>query len=718
MRTKLRSKVTLLFMMLGMLLAVPAVAFAADTIIADSDTVSTGDQASRDLGVVGPGATVQVGVAPAKPQVDFYLDCNGNNHLNSGEQATIAFNSAGSSIRDASNVAPATGSLSATSLTNITGPASWPADNSGGNACQTFANAKLGSSEVTIVAPNSAGTYTYKVAYVTTRGTGTDPNELDTNVSNLPGQGTAADPDLVTFTLKVDATKPTITLTKPAEGDSYDVDESVTVDYSCQDEVGGSGIKSCAGDLADGATLDTSTPGSYTFTVNAEDKAGTTETVTHNYTVVNPDNTGPVITPNISGTLGNNDWYASDVTLTWTVTDPESTVTSTDGCDRTDITADQQETTYTCTATSAGGQSSQSVSIKRDATDPTGVTTTLDRGPDHNGWYNAEVGWTTDGDDDTSGIASCDSGTYSGPDGTDLTVSGKCTDNAGNESDIVESEAFDYDATDPTGVTTTLDRGPDHNGWYNAEVGWTTDGDDDTSGIASCDSGTYSGPDGTDLTVSGKCTDNAGNESAAAESDAFDYDNTDPALNPSVSPNPVTQGASATASPGASDNLSGVASSSCGPVDTSAIGDHTVSCSATDNAGNSNTASASYHVNYNWDGFRQPVDNLPTLNTVKAGQSIPMKFSLSGNQGLSILQPATTAAPNPKITAITCPGGSTPMDAIEQTTTANNGLTYDATADQYNYVWKTQSTYAGKCYRFDMTLKDGTTHSALFKFSK
>ena len=40
--------------------------------------------------------------------------------------------------------------------------------------------------------------------------------------------------------------------------------------------------------------------------------------------------------------------------------------------------------------------------------------------------------------------------------------------------------------------------------------------------------------------------------------------------------------------------------------------------------------------------------------------------------------------------------------------TANNGLTYDATADQYNYVWKTQSTYANKCFKFDMVLKDGS----------
>lgn len=40
---------------------------------------------------------------------------------------------------------------------------------------------------------------------------------------------------------------------------------------------------------------------------------------------------------------------------------------------------------------------------------------------------------------------------------------------------------------------------------------------------------------------------------------------------------------------------------------------------------------------FNFSGFLQPVDNLDTLNTVKAGAGIPVKFSLGGNQGLSIL---------------------------------------------------------------------------------
>jgi hypothetical protein len=83
-----------------------------------------------------------------------------------------------------------------------------------------------------------------------------------------------------------------------------------------------------------------------------------------------PDDTPPVITPTITGTLGNNGWYTSDVTVSWTVVDDESDITSTDDCDPTTIDYDTAGVTLTCEATSAGGTASESVTIKRDATSP------------------------------------------------------------------------------------------------------------------------------------------------------------------------------------------------------------------------------------------------------------------------------------------------------------------------------------------------------------
>jgi DNA-binding beta-propeller fold protein YncE len=84
-----------------------------------------------------------------------------------------------------------------------------------------------------------------------------------------------------------DETAPTVDLRTPADGAQYQLGEAVDADYSCADE-GGSGLASCEGDVADGAALDTATPGAHSFTVVARDEAGNETTVTHGYTVVEP----------------------------------------------------------------------------------------------------------------------------------------------------------------------------------------------------------------------------------------------------------------------------------------------------------------------------------------------------------------------------------------------------------------------------------------------
>jgi hypothetical protein len=58
----------------------------------------------------------------------------------------------------------------------------------------------------------------------------------------------------------------------------------------------------------------------------------------------------------------------------------------------------------------------------------------------------------------------------------------------------------------------------------------------------------------------------------------------------------VALNGTAVASPGASDGDSGIATAVCGTPDTSTLGAHAVSCTATDKAGNTASASASYLV--------------------------------------------------------------------------------------------------------------------------
>jgi hypothetical protein len=114
---------------------------------------------------------------------------------------------------------------------------------------------------------------------------------------------------------------------------------------------------------------------------------------------------------------------------------------------------------------------------------------------------------------------------------------------------------------------------------------------------------------------------------------------------------------------------------------------------------------------YNWTGFFQPVDN-NLVNVAKAGQSIPVKFSLGGDQGLEIL------AGTPNVVNGNTTGDTSGTDAIETYTTSVPGLTYDATAGQYVYVWKTDKAWAGTTKTLVITLADGSVHKAAFQFTK
>jgi hypothetical protein len=81
------------------------------------------------------------------------------------------------------------------------------------------------------------------------------------------------------------------------------------------------------------------------------------------------DPTPPVVVPHIDGPLGNDGWYVGDVTVSWDVSDPQTSV-SKDGCDTVIVAADTAGTTFTCIATSEGGATSEEVTVKRDATPP------------------------------------------------------------------------------------------------------------------------------------------------------------------------------------------------------------------------------------------------------------------------------------------------------------------------------------------------------------
>src|SRR5262249_30056301 len=211
----------------------------------------------------------------------------------------------------------------------------------------------------------------------------------------------------------------------------------------------------------------------------------------HSLALVPADTTPPAISASVSGTSGTNGWYVGDVTVSWSVTDAESAISSRTGCDALTISQDTDGTTLTCSATSRGGTASQSVTIKRDTIAPS-ITFASRTAPNAAGWNNSAV-----------------------------TLSWSCADSL--------------------------------------------------SGAVAASVSQTIGSEGANQSATGTCTDNAGNSASDTQS-GINIDTTAPTLTPAVSPNPVLLGGSATVTSGAADTLSGLASQSCGSLDTSSVG--------------------------------------------------------------------------------------------------------------------------------------------------
>jgi hypothetical protein len=161
----------------------------------------------------------------------------------------------------------------------------------------------------------------------------------------------------------------------------------------------------------------------------------------------------PAINYTLAGTAGAPGWFVSRVTVNWSV-NFQGTPVSSSGCEAAiAITGDTTGTTRTCSATNTEGTTTAVTSVIRIDTVPPQVTATgAARPPDIAGFYTAPVDVAWSGTDATSGIESCTSLTFAGPDGPASLV-GTCRDNAGNTS-APRAVDLSYDATPPalTGV--------------------------------------------------------------------------------------------------------------------------------------------------------------------------------------------------------------------------------------------------------------------------
>jgi len=185
----------------------------------------------------------------------------------------------------------------------VAGTATDPNNVTGGQAFFQYGPASAPTSSQTASQPVAAGA---NAAAVTAALTGLMPGTVyhyRLVVTNPDGTSTGQDQTFTTAAPS-DTTKPTIAINTPTDGASYRQGETVHANYSCMDELGGSGLKSCVGTVANGSPIDTSpsrTAASVTFpvtsrsfTVTATDNAGNTASKTVHYRVVGAAVQGPV----------------------------------------------------------------------------------------------------------------------------------------------------------------------------------------------------------------------------------------------------------------------------------------------------------------------------------------------------------------------------------------------------------------------------------------
>ncbi len=255
----------------------------------------------------------------------------------------------------------------------------------------------------------------YGVAWDTT---GVPDNQYYLRVTTTDGAGNSFSSVATAVQVRVDNTAPTGSLTAPANGAF--VKGSAVVVSSNSDDGTGSGVANATFQYkpAAGSTWttigapDTSSPyfvnwnttsgvpdGSYNLRVVTTDNVGNSFT-SPTFTVI-VDNQGPTIVGTATGTVGDNGWYRSNVDLSWSVTDSSGIQTST-GCGAQTISADTTGTPYTCSATdNAGNSNNGTVTIKLDKTPPTGSLT----GPADGSYVSGTIGVFSNSADPTSGVA-------------------------------------------------------------------------------------------------------------------------------------------------------------------------------------------------------------------------------------------------------------------------------------------------------------------------
>ncbi len=330
------------------------------------------------------------------------------------------------------------------------------------------------------------------------------------------------------------------------------------------------------------------------------------------------------------------------------------------------------------------------------------------------GWNRQPVTVSFTCTDALSGVDSCTPATVRSSEGAAQSVTGTAADRAGNTASVSVSD-INIDLTAPT-IQASRTPAPNAAGWNTAAVTVSFTCTDALSGVDSCTPATVRSSEGAAQSVTGTATDRAGN-TASVSVDDINIDSTAPQVSITgvadaqlfTLGTPLPEIACET-----TDALSGVASSaelSLSGGTPNQVGTFTATCGiATDIAGNaSEPVTASYRVAYAFSGFGRPIYDPPVINRVRAGQAVPVKFSIGGNFGLGIMSSAVTRQ-------VACPSSALVSEATETTSAGGSTLSYDPGGDQYIYVWKTERNFERSCRVLEITLDDGETRRAFFEF--
>lgn len=293
-------------------------------------------------------------------------------------------------------------------------------------------------------------------------------------------------------------------------------------------------------------------------------------------------------------------------------------------------------------------------------------------------------------------------------------------DKAGN-TEQPKNITVHIDKTAPA-ITYTGRTDANSKGWNNNDVtvNWTCA--DETSGVVNTSISETVKPEGKDQSVTGTCTDKTGNAATDTQK-GINIDKTNPTITITSPQNDATYilNSIVNADWNTNDDLSGIAIEngtvpSGSPIDTSKVGPHEFSVTATDNAGNTISATVNYKVIYRFDGFLQPINDTAheqtcgtpcTVSTFKGGSTVPVKFQLKDVNGIIV---QSTNLPQ----WITPQQGTAITESIDETVftdPATSGTTYTWDIKQYHYNWGTKGFATGYYWLIGVTLDDGQTYA-------